>query len=163
MLSVLSVAHLRSPSPPAYSAFTLVAGWDLPVISWPATFQFMRYQCPALSRPSGSQGNQQSGLSQSSCFLPLPRVAWQDLVPLLGRTSGPRVLGFLPSLPSDQPGPTHVSWFGSFPLLSGRTLRSLPFSPPFLPSASVYGATLGPRFQASGGHRGNETGHQELG
>lgn len=55
------------------------------------------------------------------------------------------------SLPSDRPSPAHGvcpgsgvrNEFGSFLLLHGRTLRSPPFSPPFLPLTNVIWGHLG--------------------
>lgn len=128
-------------------------------------FQFMGVGVQPYPRSPGSQRNQQSGLSQSSCFLPSPGNAWLGIALLLGRVSGPFVLGtplkcLLPSsLPSDQPSPAHGGTpghgvrneFGSFLLLHGSTLRSPPFSPPFLPLTNVIWGHLGAFFPGEWG------------
>lgn len=105
------------------------------------------------ARPPGSQRNQQSGLRQSSCVLPSPGNAWLGLAPLLARMSGPLKCLLPSSLPSDRPSPARAFELGSFLLLSVRTPRSLPVSPPFLPLTNAFGATFGPRFQVSQGHQ----------
>lgn len=98
MLSVLSVTHLRSRCPLHSSAFAagcaLVAAWDLQVVCGPAKLLPVQgVGVQPYPRSPGSQRNQQSGRSQSSCFLPSPGNAWLGLALLLGRVSGPFVLG----------------------------------------------------------------------